>query len=220
MAGISYSYKDLERGTPEVGTVKPEVKVEKSEVKTVKIERDMQAVTVEGVVSTFIAGVEAQCLSVTANVNPHDRVVQAINALLLIGLFLSSFGAVTSLLAARWFDLLRGDEVKLLDHRWECARAEASGVAPEAINQDMKSLHEKFEYTHEGALPSEEIRRQIESCKRDKRNQVIAKAMFVPFNLIALGFFSFIAGMLLYTWKFQSYPAAIACTVITTIYNL
>lgn len=58
-----------------------------------------------GIVSTFIAGVEAQCLSLTGNaIDTQAPAIQAINALLLIGLLLSAFGAVTSLLVARWFE--------------------------------------------------------------------------------------------------------------------
>lgn len=57
-----------------------------------------------GIVSTFIAGVEAQCLGLTADADTQAPAIQAINALLLIGLLLSAFGAVTSLLTARWFE--------------------------------------------------------------------------------------------------------------------
>ncbi|KAG8738202.1 hypothetical protein FRC10_007138 [Ceratobasidium sp. 414] len=123
-----------------------------------------------GLVSTFIAGVESQCLGLTANVdNSRDRLVQATNALLLIGLLLSSFGAVTSLFAARWFE---GDEVKLLDYRWDRARAPVSGFFREPTENDD-------EY-------SKELREKIKNCKLSKRNRIIAKAIFAPFYMIVL----------------------------------
>jgi hypothetical protein len=56
-----------------------------------------------GIVSTFIAGVEAQCLGLVADA-PNHGILEAVNALLIIGLLLSAFGAAISLLSARWFE--------------------------------------------------------------------------------------------------------------------
>ncbi|QRW23410.1 nicotinamide mononucleotide adenylyltransferase [Rhizoctonia solani] len=94
----------------------------------------LQEVTVEGyrtlgVVSTFIAGVESQCIGLVSDYNgiDHPRLREASSALLLIGLSLSTLGAALSLLSARWFDLLRADQLKMLEYRWDCAvkKAEA-----------------------------------------------------------------------------------------------
>ncbi|KAG9102526.1 hypothetical protein FRC06_001835 [Ceratobasidium sp. 370] len=188
------------------------------EIKTVRIERDMQEVTVDGfntlgIVSTFIAGVEAQCLSFTADPGDHNpSVVEVINALLLIGVLLSTFGAVTALLSGRWFNLLNGPEVELLDHRWSCARPDPTGDDDTGEDQ---ALERKFGYTPEGRLPSPHIQKMIERCTRDKRNLILAKAIFVPLHLITLGFFSFVAGLVIYTWEFRPLGTAIACTCVT-----
>ncbi|KAG8742783.1 hypothetical protein FRC12_015267 [Ceratobasidium sp. 428] len=133
-----------------------------------------------GIVSTFIAGVEAQCLGLTADGDINDRVVQAINALLLIGILLSAFGAVTSLLVARWFDLLvREDELRMLDYKWEAAR-------PAVTKFDVALFSEKEQDTYEpfGSRPS--IRQQIEGCTHRRKNKIVAKAAFIPLNMIAL----------------------------------
>jgi hypothetical protein len=58
-----------------------------------------------GLASTFIAGVEAQFFSVVAVLDSENStLLQATNGLLLVGILLSASGAVTSLLAARWFE--------------------------------------------------------------------------------------------------------------------
>ncbi|KAG9080576.1 hypothetical protein FRC06_006403 [Ceratobasidium sp. 370] len=187
------------------------------EIKTVRIERDMQGVTVDGfntlgIVSTFIAGVEAQCLSFTADPGDHNpSIVEAINALLLIGVLLSTFGAITALLSGRWFNLLNGPEVELLDHRWSCARPDPSGDDDAGEDQ---ALERKFGYTPEGRLPSPHIQKMIERCTRHKRNFILAKAIFLPLHLIILGFFSFVTGLVIYTWEFRPLGTAIACTFV------
>ncbi|QRV77280.1 hypothetical protein RhiJN_05295 [Ceratobasidium sp. AG-Ba] len=161
-------------------------------IRTVKVERDMQEVTVEGyrtlgVVSTFIAGIEAQCFSLVPDANTSSSsAVQAITALFTIGLLLSSFGAVTALLAARWFDLLKGDEVDLLNHRWACGREGFSGPSPEHHSKRNLELNKEFGYTHEGALPSDSIMDQVKACKRHVRNWIVAQVIFIPFYLILL----------------------------------
>ncbi|QRV96076.1 hypothetical protein RhiJN_24094 [Ceratobasidium sp. AG-Ba] len=190
-------------------------------IKTVKIERDMQGVTVEGfrtlgVVSTFIAGVEAQCFGlVPSDTRSEEPMVKAISALLVIGLLLSSFGAVTALLAARWFDLLKGDEVELLNHRWACARAGFSHSGYVPSNHQERQLDNTFEYTYKGNLPNDSIMREIENCKLKRRNWILAKLMLVPFQFIVFGYYSFITGITLYTWRFQPVGTAAACTIIT-----
>lgn len=207
-------YGDLEKGN------------HNSAPQIVRVERDMQGVTVEGfrtlgIVSTFIAGVEAQCLSLTTGANTEARSIQAINALLLIGLLLSAFGAVTSLLTARWFDLLRGDELELLDHRWNCARVEQTGCGNEPKRSEGdQQLEDKYEFAQDGTLPSKSIQDQIDKCTHSKRNLILARAAFLPLYFIIVGFFSFVAGIIVYTWVFQSRPTAIICTVITVMGTL
>ncbi|KAF8595959.1 hypothetical protein BDV93DRAFT_548570 [Ceratobasidium sp. AG-I] len=174
----------------------------------VRVERDMQGLITSGfrtlgIVSTFIAGVEAQCLSLTSGAEDTQApTIQAINALLLIGLLLSAFGAVTSLLVARWFDLLRGDELELLDHRWNCARIEQTYRRSAPLRPGEKQeLKDKYEYAEDGTLPSIPIQKQIDECTRHKRNMILAKAAFVPLYFIIM-------------W---SYPTAIICTVVTAM---
>ncbi|KAG9127557.1 hypothetical protein FRC07_012302 [Ceratobasidium sp. 392] len=163
--------------------IKPDENEIRSDVKEIK--KRMQEVTVEGfrtlgIVSTFIAGVEAQCLGLTADGDIEDRVVQAINALLLIGLLLSAFGAVTSLLVARWFDLLvREDELRLLDLQWEKARPIVTKFDTTLLEEKNIDRHERF-----GARPS--IQEQIDHCTHRRKNKIVAKAAFVPLNMIAL----------------------------------
>ncbi|KAG8702568.1 hypothetical protein FRC09_004667, partial [Ceratobasidium sp. 395] len=166
-------------------------KPSEDDIKTVRMERDMQGVTVDGfntlgIVSTFIAGVEAQCLSFTADPGDHNpSVVEAINALLLIGVLLSTFGAVTALLAGRWFNLLNGPEVELLDHRWNCARPDNTEEYENGEGAD-EALESKFGYTPEGRLPSPHLRRMIERCTHHKRNLILARVIFLPLHLIIL----------------------------------
>lgn len=57
-----------------------------------------------GIVSTFIAGVEGQCLGLVPEPDNRNGLLEAVKALLLVGLLMSSFGAAISLLSARWFE--------------------------------------------------------------------------------------------------------------------
>ncbi|KAG8755239.1 hypothetical protein FRC11_006166 [Ceratobasidium sp. 423] len=117
-------------------------------ISRVKVERDRQEVTVEGfrtlgIVSTFIAGVESQCLGVVSVVPDHPRLSEAASALLLIGLLLSSFGAALSLLSARWFDLLRDKQITMLEYRWDYARNNRRSCDPEKQISIPKAIEEE-----------------------------------------------------------------------------
>ncbi|KAG8692463.1 hypothetical protein FRC09_011177 [Ceratobasidium sp. 395] len=79
-------------------------------ISSVKADRDIRTITTKGyrslgLASTFIAGVEAQFYSVIATVDlGNNPLLQAASGLLLVGIVFSAAGAVTSLLAARWFE--------------------------------------------------------------------------------------------------------------------
>ncbi|ELU36020.1 hypothetical protein AG1IA_09950 [Rhizoctonia solani AG-1 IA] len=88
-------------------------------IRRVKVEEGFRAL---GIASTFIAGVQSQCLGLVSNIPDHPKYSEVASALLIIGLLLSTFGAALSLLSARWFNLLKGDQIRLLEYRWECAR--------------------------------------------------------------------------------------------------
>ncbi|KAG8696497.1 hypothetical protein FRC09_008477 [Ceratobasidium sp. 395] len=139
-----------------------------------------------GILSTFTAGVEAQCLSLTPdNADPTDPTIQAIHAFLFIGLLLSSFGAVTSLLAA-----LKPSELELLSHQWECSwQSAAGGIVTELVKEKVKITDPDSEFQYsplEGAGPSNAIKEQVRRCKLNTRNWLLAKAIFLPLNMIVL----------------------------------
>ncbi|KAG8772500.1 hypothetical protein FRC12_003040 [Ceratobasidium sp. 428] len=191
-------------------------------------QKTRKQVTVEGyrtlgILSTFTAGVEAQCLSLTPdNADPTDPTIQAIHAFLFIGLLLSSFGAVTSLLAARWFDLLvKPSELELLSHQWECSwQSAAGGIVTELVKEKVKITDPDSEFQYsplEGAGPSNAIKEQVRRCKLNTRNWLLAKAIFLPLNMIVLGFASFIVGILIYIWEFESHITATACSIVTLL---
>ncbi|KAG8747834.1 hypothetical protein FRC10_011280 [Ceratobasidium sp. 414] len=131
--------------------------------KPVKVDRDMQTITTKGfrtlgLASTFVAGVEAQFYSVVAIIDSKDnKLLQAAGGLLLVGILFSASGAVTSLLAARWFELLSADEVVWLEHRWAYARGETRSPVPQHIDQKYRM-----------------------------RNWFVAKALSLPFYMILL----------------------------------
>ncbi|KAH7345698.1 hypothetical protein B0J17DRAFT_703018 [Rhizoctonia solani] len=134
----------------------------------VQIERDKQGVTVEGyrtlgLVSTFIAGVESQCLGLLSGESNHSGLGEAASALLLIGLSLSALGAALSLLAARWFDLLTGDQIIMLEYRWACAQSNRKRSDPEAPPVEID-------------IPKE-IQGNINTFKWNWRDYLVAKAV-------------------------------------------
>ncbi|CAE6451587.1 unnamed protein product [Rhizoctonia solani] len=134
----------------------------------VQIERDRQGVTVEGyrtlgLVSTFIAGVESQCLGLLSDESDRSELGEVASALLLIGLSLSVLGAALSLLAARWFDLLKGDQIIMLEYRWACAQNNRKRSDPEAPAVDIPK----------------ELQGVIDDFKRNRswRDYLVAKAV-------------------------------------------
>ncbi|QRV94209.1 cytidylyltransferase domain-containing protein [Ceratobasidium sp. AG-Ba] len=159
--------------------------------KSVKIDRDMQTVRVKrfrniGLASTFVAGVEAQFYGVISSLDwKDDPLLQAANGLLLVGILFSASGAVTSLLAARWYELLSADDAIWLEHRWAHARGEVSTPVP-----------------------------QRRGYRYPIRNWVVAKALSLPFYMILLGALSFVVSVVVYTWAYQPRPIAIACTTV------
>ncbi|KAF8595958.1 hypothetical protein BDV93DRAFT_514530 [Ceratobasidium sp. AG-I] len=190
----------------------------------VRIERDMQAYWVSGfrtlgVASTFIAGVEAQCLSLTFNNHtetpgtpgtpetPEKPFIKVANAFLLIGLLFSTFGAASSLLAARWFDLLRGAEVDLLEYRWGKSNKRATGeLEPNAGKM----------YTQKDEHYMDEIQEKARDIS-NKNDRVLAKAIFYPFYFVMIGFLSLIVGIILFIWATQHKATAAVCTAITVL---
>ncbi|KAG8698638.1 hypothetical protein FRC08_005793 [Ceratobasidium sp. 394] len=131
--------------------------------KSVKVDRDMHTITTKGfrtlgLASTFVAGVEAQFYSAVAVIDAEgNTLLQAAGGLLLVGILFSASGAVTSLLAARWFELLSADEVVWLEHRWAYARGETHSPVPQRIIQKYRM-----------------------------RNWLVAKALSLPFYMILL----------------------------------
>lgn len=162
--------------------------------KSIRVTRDMHSVTIKGfrtlgLASTFIAGVEAQFFSVVGAADASESaLLQASNGLLLVGIVLSASGAVTSLLASRWFELLSADEVVWLEHRWAYARRETRSPVPQYLRHSY-----------------------------GMRNWFVAKALATPFYMILFGALSFVTGLVVYTWALQVRPVAIACTVVTSL---
>ncbi|KAG9083875.1 hypothetical protein FRC06_004328, partial [Ceratobasidium sp. 370] len=137
-----------------------------------------------GVISIFIAGVEAQCFTLTSNAEPQDTIVRAINALIIIGLLFSSFGAVTALLSARWFDLLNKDEVELLQYRISRARMGIQDSVPG--RDDFSNVNDRHEDAEGNFLTTNTIKEKINKCQHHRRNWVVAKFIFIPLPLTLL----------------------------------
>ncbi|CAE7229096.1 unnamed protein product [Rhizoctonia solani] len=172
-------------------------------IQIVKVERDRQEVTVEGfrtlgIVSTFIAGVESQCLGMVSDIPEHPRLSEATSALLLTGLLLSSFGAALSLLSARWFDLLKDRQLTMLEYRWACARNNRK-------SEDMEK--------QPVPIP-EKIREEVEALEWNWRDYLVVKAIRFAIIFVFCGFYSFIVGIVLYTWTAHSVVTAVVNTII------
>ncbi|EUC59367.1 transmembrane protein, putative, partial [Rhizoctonia solani AG-3 Rhs1AP] len=126
----------------------------------VKVERDLQAVTIEGfrtlgIVSTFIASAEAQCLGLVSDIPDHPKISEAATALLLVGLLLSSFGAALSLLSARWFEVLTDDQVELLEERLMEARRKGARSSMPLDAQELDSAQDiKVEEPYADIIPT------------------------------------------------------------------
>ncbi|CAE6505281.1 unnamed protein product [Rhizoctonia solani] len=176
-------------------------------IQLVKVERDRQEVTVEGfrtlgIVSTFIAGVESQCLGLVSDIPGHPSLSEAASALLLIGLLLSSFGAALSLLSARWFDLLRDKQITMLEYRWECARNNRNSSDPDLEKQI--------------SIPGA-IKQEVDTPKWNLRDYLVAKTINSALIIVFCGFYTFIIGMVLYTWVAHSIITAIISTIVAAL---
>ncbi|QRV85584.1 hypothetical protein RhiJN_13602 [Ceratobasidium sp. AG-Ba] len=187
--------------------------------KIVRVERDLQQTLrigfrTLGVVSIFIAGIESQCLGLMTELDNQGRVTQSINALLVIGLILSSFGAITALISARWFDLLSPNDLKLLEYRVTLARNGGQGSVPDFNDaaEDPRDIYAGGNFHGSDTMPE-----KARYGRNPKRNWVLARTVFVPFLLTLLGFTSFVASMVAYTWKFQPVGTAVGATVATII---
>lgn len=156
-----------------------------------------------GLVSTFIAGVESQCLGLLSGESNHSGLGEAASALLLIGLSLSALGAALSLLAARWFDLLTGDQIIMLEYRWACAQSNRKRSDPEAPPVEID-------------IPKE-IQGNINTFKWNWRDYLVAKAVGSAVIIVFCGFLTFIVGMVIYTWMAHSLITAIANTIVATL---
>ncbi|CAE6505287.1 unnamed protein product [Rhizoctonia solani] len=141
-------------------------------------------------------------MALLSDVSVHSKIVEAISALLLTGVLLSSFGAALSLLSARWFDLLKDDDVTVLEHRWECAQsrcAQPRGSSAESL--------EKTQY-------SEDAEDGRDKPEWNWRDYLVAKAIGSTLHIVFCGFATFVVGMVLYTWVAHSLITAIANTII------
>ena len=88
---------------------------------------------------------------------------------------------------ASLYSLLRGDELELLDHRWNCARIEQICRKDAPLRPgETQELKDKYEYAEDGTLPSIPIQKQIDECTRHKRNMILAKAAFLPLYFIIM----------------------------------
>ncbi|CAE6361325.1 unnamed protein product [Rhizoctonia solani] len=172
----------------------------------VKVERDLQAVTIEGfrtlgIVSTFIASAEAQCLGLVSDIPDHPKISEAATALLLVGLLLSSFGAALSLLSARWFEVLTDDQVELLEERLMEARRKGARSSMPLDAQELDSAQDiKVEEPYADIIPT-------------WKDRLVAKALGTALVLVFCGFYTFVVGMVLYAWIARSMATAIVNTV-------
>ncbi|CAE6355391.1 unnamed protein product, partial [Rhizoctonia solani] len=152
-----------------------------------------------GIVSTFIASAEAQCLGLVSDIPNHPKLSEAANALLLVGLLLSCFGAVLSLLSARWFEVLTDDQVELLEERLTEARKR--GARSSMLEDATDSVQEiKGEGSHTTIEPT-------------WKDHLVAKAIGSALILVLCGFYTFVVGMVLYAWIARSMATAIINTL-------
>jgi len=135
-------------------------------------------------IATFLSGVEAQIIAYTlADGDKGGHAYQAFNALLLIAIMLSMFGAVTATLSMRWYSIVPKPSVKLLAQR----RFYDQGQIP----QDLPDL-----------IHCETIAEQL-----------VAFALSSCLYLTSAGFLIFVAGLLTYTWARQTHVVAIVTSV-------
>jgi len=80
-------------------------------------QRTMDGFRSVGLIAIFLAGLQAQMLSVTL---PDNDTLSAkfVNALWLAGVFLDVFAAVLATLTARWFEVLQPFDVEFLHNSW------------------------------------------------------------------------------------------------------
>ncbi|KAF8734816.1 hypothetical protein RHS02_06653, partial [Rhizoctonia solani] len=175
-----------------------------------------------GVVSTFIAGVESQCLGMVTDVkdSPHPRVIEAASALLLTGLLLSSFGAALALLAARWFDLLKDEEVEILELQWSCARRQRKCTKGSEPDNESKSQIDVIIDGHEKHWKDFLVAKAVSATLFVVFRQVPFSSCLIKRNLRVLdnsGFITFVAAMVLYSWVAHRLATAIVTTVIAVL---
>ncbi|GAB1522324.1 hypothetical protein RhiTH_005438 [Rhizoctonia solani] len=132
---------------------------------------------------------------------PHPRVIEAASALLLTGLLLSSFGAALALLAARWFDLLKDEEVEILELQWSCARRQRKCTKGSEPDNESKSQIDVI----------------IDGHEKHWKDFLVAKAVSATLFVVFGGFITFVAAMVLYSWVAHRLATAIVTTVIAVL---
>ncbi|KAG8699587.1 hypothetical protein FRC09_006523 [Ceratobasidium sp. 395] len=85
---------------------------------------------------------------------------------------------------------VKPSELELLSHQWECSwQPAAGGIVTELVKEKVKLTDPDSEFQYsplEGAGPSNAIKEQVRRCKLNTRNWLLAKAIFLPLNMIGL----------------------------------
>ncbi|CAE6462631.1 unnamed protein product [Rhizoctonia solani] len=180
-----------------------------SQPSPLKLREDIQKVTIEGfrtlgIVSTFVAGVEAQCLGLISDVSGHPRLSEAASALLLVGLSLTAFGAALSLLSARWFELLTGKELDLLRDRVMAARIKSRNHIDDIYVASASGQVEKPQDVYYESGPT-------------WKDHLVARAVGSTTMIVFCGFYTFVVGMTIYGWIAHSVVAAAVNTFVAML---
>ncbi|CAE6380769.1 unnamed protein product [Rhizoctonia solani] len=175
-----------------------------------------------GIVSTFIAGVESQCLGLVSGAEGHPGVIEVATALLLIGLLLSSFGASLALLSARWFDLLKGDEIEFLEHKWSRTRRQRKSSCKDTLIEDGDKMQAMASDTnvHEKHWKDYLVAKAVGSTLLIVFWQAPFPSQLFKHSLMGFdgsGFITFVVAMVMYTWVVHSLATAIANTLVAVV---
>ncbi|KAB5589523.1 hypothetical protein CTheo_7030 [Ceratobasidium theobromae] len=188
-----------------------------------------------GVMSTFVAGVEAQCLGLILWPENKSGLLEVVRALLLAGLLLSLFGAALSVFLARWVEVLGAGGRMILSYQRNCERMYPRWVKewnekvasekqkPKKDREDVSMLAGyKWIQEKENRLLDELVNYYIPNAQITNSTffkiicEIVRFALDQVAPFVFYGFFLCVLGMTLYTWAARSQVTAIVCTIMTT----
>jgi len=165
--------------------------------------------------ATFLAGTQAQVLSISIGITPETASIRATNVLWLSGLILDLMAAFLSYLTSRWLQRLSREEKMLLERVFD---EQQRNTARRRDYLDVEGGVEKTSNNHNAG--DNDIDHNLHAMKPLRWNDKLVEICFstsllVSMPLLAFGSLCMVVGLIVYTWS--QHPTVVA-SIVTGIF--